>query len=169
MSRKLQTTFYNGRMEVDDEVNDELERIHTSINDHAKRSSILNYFKQSTKVLKQQAGRVLQAIVDDMIYMRKKNYCGKYDIWAGDILYLFCMCNPSRPYIDALEVQLLDMETSINGGRCMRLYPLLQAVYKSGVTDSTSTQIEFVDEDTSCEEEPSDSSDSDEEEIEIEF
>lgn len=156
MSRKLQTTFYNGKLTVNEGVSEELRKIHTSIGEHVKRVHILNFFKKIANRLSQRADQVLQVVVNDMIHLKKKNYCGKYQVWAGDILYLFSLCNPRREYIDALQVQLLEMHSSINGGRCIRLYPLVCAVFKD---NECSTEIEFVDESES----------GSEDEIEIEF
>jgi len=143
MIRKLETHFYDNAIVVEPSIKEKLDDVFL-IDNNEKRSLILRYFRSSKRSMSQQATKNLNVIVDDMIHKNsaKKNFDPSNQLWSGDILYTICGLNPSRPIIDALEIQLQDMNKGFcSQGRCTRLYQIL-----ASLSPESDDSIIFVDE-----------------------
>lgn len=136
MIRRLDTHYYDGKIERNALVDEEIAALREqtddgSITEHAKRSVIIRFFTKTINILTQKADISMKLIIADMInkitYIR--NYDAKSELWVGDLLYLICNKNARKSLVDSMNLYFEDMTRGLCArGKPLRLYQILTQI-----------------------------------------
>ena len=145
MLRNLELTrYYNTSIKRENGIDRRIRQI-VNVDAQQKRIKILDFFRVPKNKISQTAMITLNKILDDSLYSHTKfkNHDKVNEMYTNDLLYVFCMSNPSIRNIATLQLYLEDASRHTQCNVSV-LYNLLATFVAN---EEIEVELEFVSDD----------------------